>query len=232
MSEPGGAARPRRRLPDDLLYIVGVTGGTGAGKSTFVSCLAAAGPAVILDADRAGHEVLADPEIAAALARGFGADILARDGHVDRARLGPRAFASREALERLNAIVHPPLLARLRRDLDSVARSGHAGLVVLDAALLVEWDLGEWCDRVVAVTADPALQVARLVADRGLSPDEAERRIALQLPEAARVGYADDVLVNRGDRKEFDVAAGRLAREIHDAARAALPARRSGASDR
>jgi len=215
----------RRAHPHDRLYVVGVTGGVASGKSTFVRVLQERAPCVVLEADRLGHAVLADPRVAQALARAFGADVLDGAGAVLRPVLGPRAFATPDRLAALNAIVHPPLLALAQKELATHAASGFEGLCALDAALLVEWDAGSWCDRVVAVLADPARQVEFLVARAGLSTDDAERRIALQLPNAARAAYADDVLENDGDLEAFEACARTLADALLARSRAELAAR-------
>ena len=195
--------RPRRPAGDDGAYVVGVTGGVASGKTTFVDLLAAAGGARVIDADRLGHAILRRGDVARELAAAFGADVLDAQGAVQREVLGPRAFATPEALVSLNAIVHPPLIAELDRILAAYTRTAFAGLVILDAALLVEWDGGDRCDEVVAVIARPETQVARLVRDRGRTPDEARAIVARQLPAAVRAAYADVVIENDGTHEEF-----------------------------
>ena len=201
----------RRTNPSDGLYVVGVTGGIASGKSTFVTSLAATMPAIVIDADRAGHDVLERPEIARALAGAFGDDVLDAQGKVQRGVLGPRAFSTPERLATLNRIVQEPLTDAIERRMQEQAGQGFTGLLVLDAALLVEWDKGAWCDLVVAGT--------------GLSRAEAERRIAAQLPDGARAAYADLVIENQGTLEEFERACEAAAQAIQGRARAALAAR-------
>ena len=215
----------RRSAPTDGLYIVGVTGGIATGKSTLVAILARGGPSVVVDADALGHAVLLRPDVAQALAAEFGEEILDASGSVQRKVLGPRAFASDERLAALNRIVHPPLFDLVHETIDGCARGGWTGMVVFDAALLVEWDAGAWCDRVVAVLADPEFQAARLAARSGIAQDEARRRIARQLPNASRAAYADDVVPNDGTPLEFAQAAEALSARLWDEARAVLAAR-------
>ena len=214
----------RRAAPADGLYVVGVTGGIASGKSTFVRILAEAMPAVVIDADRLGHGVLDRPEIRAQLARAFGDDVLGEGGAVRREVLGPRAFATPERLATLNRIVQGPLTAAVERELARLAED-RTGLAILDAALLVEWDKGSWCDLVIAVTADPRVRIDRLVARTGLARDEAERRVDAQLPDGARAAYADLVLENAGTLAAFEDAARALAHAVAERARAALAAR-------
>ena len=206
--------KARRPPGDDGTYVVGVTGGVASGKSTFVELLAAEGAARVIDADRLGHAILRRGEVARALAHAFGDDVLDAQGAVRREVLGPRAFVTPEALARLNSIVHPPLVAELDLILGAYARTPYSGLVILDAALLVEWDGGDRCDEVVAVLATPETQVARLMRDRGRSEEEAQAIVERQLPAAMRAAYADVVLENDGTREEFLAKACALAGEI------------------
>lgn len=209
-------AGPRRRRDGhDGLYVVGLTGGLGAGKTSVARVLVEGG-ARLVDADRLGHQVLEDPRVRAELAGAFGREVLGPDGRVRKDELGRRAFASAESLRRLNAISHPRLLTLLRAALQGFAAAGVRGLVVLEAALLVEWDLGAWCDEVVVVTAPREVRAARAGASRNLSAEEVEARLSAQLPEEIRVGYADRVLVNDGSP---EILAERV-RDLGDALRA------------
>jgi len=214
----------RRAAPQDGLYIVGVTGGIASGKSTFVRHLAAAMPSVVVDADRLGHGVLDLPGIAPQLVGAFGEDVLDAEGKVQRGVLGPRAFATPERLATLNRIVQGPLTDAVERELARLSRE-FRGLAILDAALLVEWDKGSWCDYVVAVAADPRVRVERLAVRTGLVRAEAERRVDAQLPDGARAAYADAVLENAGTLAEFEAASRRCAQAIAARASAALAAR-------
>ncbi len=215
----------RRDHPADGLYIVGVTGGIASGKSTLVPLLLAAFPSVLVDADRLGHAVLEQPEVARALAAEFGADALDDRGRVIRGVVGARAFAGPARLEALDAITRPPLLALVESTIEAHAARGFVGLLVLDAALLVEWDKGAWCDRVVCVVADPAVRARRLGARTGLDPAAAAQRIAAQLPDAARAARADETITNEGSLDDFRARGAALAARVAALARATLAAR-------
>lgn len=186
-----------RRLSGDRL-VVGIGGNTGSGKSTVAGELRRYG-AKIIDADLMGWALLRrnTPEYRK-LVRAFGRDILTRGGQVDRRALGVKAFASKASLRRLNAIVHPPLIARVRREL---ARS-KKGLVILDAALLFTVGLDKEMDVAILVTAPERLKVRRLV-EQGLDPAEAKRRLKLQEPDAKVWRRAGFVLENRGSLAEL-----------------------------
>jgi dephospho-CoA kinase len=215
----------RREHPADGLYIVGVTGGIASGKSTLVPRLAAALPSVVVNADRIGHAVLERPEVQRALAAEFGTDVLDPAGRVRRDVVGARAFASPESIAALDRITRPPLLGLVEEAMRGAAAGGFVGLLVLDAALLVEWDRGEWCDRVIAVASDPRLRARRLTLRTGMAAELAEQRIAAQLPDAARAAYADDTIANDGTLAEFEARADELAARTAGRARAALAAR-------
>lgn len=191
------------------MLVVGLTGGIATGKSTVARMLRARG-AVVLDADALVHELQAPgTEVYRAILDAFGPDILAPDGTLDRQKLGARIFADPEARRRLEAIVHPPVMAELRRRVEALRRDGGTRLCVVEAALLVEEGRRGIVDRVVVVTAPEAEQVARLRAKTGLGEEEAWRRVRAQLPAAAKARRADYVLVNDGDlaRLARDVAA-------------------------
>jgi dephospho-CoA kinase len=108
-------------------------------------------------------------------------------------------------------------LSRVRDDLESLAAEGFRGLVVLEAALLVEWDLGSWCDEVVVVTAPIAERRRRAQAALGLPEAEIDARLARQLPEEERVRYADRVLANDGSMETLTERAAALAGSLREA---------------
>lgn len=175
---------------------VAVTGGIGAGKST-VSRLLEGHGATVVDADAIAREVVAPgtPGLAA-VAGAFGPSVLTADGALDRAALGAVVFADPDARRRLEAITHP-LVQEL-----SAARLGAvpAGEVaVYDVPLLAEAGGRRGFDVVVVVQAPAEVRVTRLVA-RGLTAEDARRRIAVQSSDAERAALADVVVDNDGDR--------------------------------
>jgi len=214
------ADRPRRAPAHDGLFIVGLVGRTGSGKSTAARALAADGAAVI-EADLVGHEVTdRDPEVRAALEREYGGDVYLPDGRLDRARVAARVFADPDARARLDGLVHPRLTARVAERLEALRASGFRGVVVLDAALLLEWGYERACDAVIAVAAPEREQVLRLARLRGWSGDEARTRLAAQRSEADFRRAADVTLENAGTPEEL-AAAARAAVARLRAARAA-----------
>lgn len=199
-----------------IMLSVGLTGNIASGKSMVAAQLESLG-ALVIDADRIGHELIGPGGAAVDDVRSaFGAGVIAPDGGVDRAALGPVVFADPDARARLNAIVHPRLIAEIRGRLEGMAaaesREDWEGgplvpmIAVVDAALIFELDMAADFDVVVVVTAPEALRVERLVA-KGLSADEARRRMDSQWPEAEKVRRATHVIVNDGppDRLAADV---------------------------
>jgi dephospho-CoA kinase len=187
--------------------VVGIVGPAGSGKSTLARALA--GPRTrVLDADHFGHEITdGDPRVRAALSAEYGDSVYRADGTLDRARVGAHVFSDPAALARLNALVHPRIVERLRA---GIATAAGLDTVVVDAALLLDWGFERECDAIVAVVAPRAQQIARLYRARGWSEDEAVRRLSTARSNDAFEALADDVVVNDAD----EAAA---VRALHDA---------------
>ncbi|MEJ5915536.1 dephospho-CoA kinase [Pseudokineococcus sp. 1T1Z-3] len=175
---------------------VGLTGGTGAGKSTAARRLAELG-AVVVDADALAREVLAvgTPGLAAVVAE-FGDDVLAPDGSLDRPALGRVVFGDAGRRRALEAITHP--LVRERREA-LVAAAPVDAVVVDDIPLLVESGRAAHWPLVVVVDAPLDVRVARLVATRGMAEEDARSRAAAQASDEERRAAADVLLDNAGD---------------------------------
>jgi len=151
----------------------------------------------IIDADALVHKLLrAGTEETRQVAERFGSDILDADGAVNRRRLGKQIFADTGARLDLNEILHPAV----RREEEKLkAAMDHGGIVVTDAALLVETGRYKIYDRLVVVTCDPDLRLARLLArDQGLTTEDAHRRIAAQAPVKEKIALADYIIETSG----------------------------------
>ncbi len=190
-----------RELPRRFL-LVGLTGGIASGKSTVSRQLADLGCHVI-DADVLAREVVAPGEPALqAIAEAFGREVLRPDGSLDRSRLGVTVFADAAKRKHLEGILHPAIQARRQAALAELAVRGYDGLVVQDAALLIEVGGAAHVDRLVVVYADPAVQRERLMRRDGLNAAEAERRLASQMPLAEKVRLAHYVIDNSDSPEE------------------------------
>ncbi len=186
-----------RKLSQERL-LVGIGGNMGSGKSTVASELKRYG-AKIIAADEMGWSVLAKGTTEyRRLVKTFGRAILTKAGNIDRRALGKLAFASKTSLAKLNAIVHPALLERVRKEINR----NRKGLVVVDAALLFVWGLDKEVDVAILVTAADRLKTKRLV-DAGMKEEDVVARLKLQPPDAKIWRRADFVLENKGSFAEL-----------------------------
>jgi dephospho-CoA kinase len=204
----------------DGMFLVGLVGQAGSGKTTVAQTLGRDG-AVVIDADSLGHEVVnLDPQVRAALIEEYGADIYGPRG-LDRRRVAERVFTDPEALARLNRLVHPRIVERIRVRLGELAASGYRGNVVLDAALLLDWGIARECDAVIAVIAPRTAQLERLAAQRGWNEQDATRVLESQRSTQALRDAADAVLDNDGNAEDLE----REARQLLERLRGAGPGR-------
>jgi dephospho-CoA kinase len=184
--------------------LVGLTGGIATGKSTVSAMFAHLG-ARIIDADLLAREVVAPGQRAhAEIVQAFGPEVLQDDGYLDRKRLGAIIFADADKRKRLEQITHPAIRARQQRILSVYEEEAFEGVVIWDAALLLESGSATGMDRVVVVFADPATELSRLMARDGLGEEEARRRIASQMPVAEKAKLAEYVIDNSGSRAETE----------------------------
>jgi dephospho-CoA kinase len=188
-----------------VVYQIGLTGGIASGKSVVASRLAERG-AFVIDADRLARDVVA-PDTAglAAIAKRFGAGVIAADGSLDRPALGAIVFSDEEARLALNDITHPAIAA-LRLELVRKARAADEYVVIVNDIPLLAEGLREGqptgYDLVVVVSAAENTRIARMVELRGLSADEARRRISSQATEEQRLAIADVVIDSNGSLDE------------------------------
>ena len=175
---------------------VGITGITGAGKSTLAQLFAERGYAII-DADKIARTITNEKAVLCALADTFGQDILQEDGSLDRKKLGEKAFSSKENTEKLNNITHPAILSRIRSDAENCKRIGTNA--ILDVPLLFETGLDEICDHTVYITADEQVRIERLVKRDGLSEDAIRQRMAARKDEQYFIEKSDTVIINNPD---------------------------------
>jgi len=179
-------------------YLIGLTGNIACGKSTVLRELRRLGAAT-LDADLVAHQVMQPGTPAhAAIARAFGLGVLGPSGEIDRPALGATVFDDPTALARLEAIVHPAVLAHTWEWLAGVT----AEVAVIDAIKLIEAGMADRCDEVWVVTCPEGEQVRRLMEYRGLSHEEALLRIRAQPPQAEKVARADVVIDNSGQPEQ------------------------------
>lgn len=195
------------------MYVVGLTGGIGSGKSTFAALLAERG-AEVIDADELGRAAL-EPGRPAwnQVIETFGDDIRVAGGmDIDRKRLAQIVFNDPPKLAALNAIVHPEILRGIADTLDSLR--GTDEIVVLDAALVVELGLDTGCNALIVVIARPKSRREWLVHQRGMRIEDVEARMSAQASEEELLAKADIVVRNDGTLGDLEKEAQRVWGEL------------------
>jgi len=190
---------------------VGLTGGIGSGKSEVLKRLKAHG-ATVVDADLAARRVV-EPGTDGydAVVKEFGSEVVGPDGALDRAKLGAVVFADPERLAALNGIVHPRVGALMAEWADAAPRGG---IVVYDIPLLVEGGADRGYAAVIVVDADEEVRYARLLANRGMSREDAAARMAAQASRQDRLAAADYVIANNGSLEDLDQETDRVWSEL------------------
>ncbi|MEI6561227.1 MAG: dephospho-CoA kinase [Verrucomicrobiota bacterium] len=192
------------------MAVIGITGGVASGKSSLTSRLAPRLAAKVFDADAAARDLVEnDAEAQRQIAERFGAQILEADGRVNRVRLREVVFGDAEKRRALEAILHPLIRARWAAQAQAARRNGEWLLV--DIPLLYETGAEAECDAVVVVACSPETQRERIVLQRRLSPEMAEKMIASQTSLASKAARADYVLWNDAPRARLEEQAELLA---------------------
>jgi len=194
--------------------VLGIVGGLAGGKSTVAGMLAKRG-AHVIDADRMGHRMLERPEVITALVQEFGDDILDSEGRVSRTKLGTLAFGDPRAVERLNCIVHPPIIQDIQEQLQRLEERGDVPLIVLDAPLLMETDLHrKMCDALLFVDTPEPLRRARAAANRQMDAAQFARRQRSQIPPDVKRENSDYQIRNSETLEELEEQVERLWPEL------------------
>ena len=180
--------------------ILGLTGGIAAGKSTVSLLLREAGCAIV-DADGISRSITEKGAPGyEAVRRTFGPSFFA-GGVLDRRKLAKSAFASPERTKKLNDVLHPLILAEMRRQIEEY-QAQNAGIIVLDVPLLLESGLVPWCDRVAVVTCEKETRIRRAMARNNETREAVEARILRQTSDEEREKIADYLIKNDGTEQE------------------------------
>lgn len=211
------------------MFLVGLTGGIGSGKSTVADRFRARGWHVI-DADAVAREIVEPGEPAlVALAERFGEHILREDGSLDRQALARVAFVDDASRTDLDRLTHPRITARIAERLAVLAgeEPGPDPLIaVVDHPLLIETGQVARFDEVVVVLADEEVRLERLVEQRGLDAEDVRARMRAQATDERRRAAATYLVVNEGTRAALETAVDEVADRIDEAARDARGADR------
>lgn len=191
--------------------LIGVTGQIGAGKSEVARILEGCGGYVI-SADRIGRDVVRNnPKVLRGLVSAFGCGILTPKGNLGRRRLALIAFSKRGGKEKLDAIIHPPLLRELERQVKEA--SGNIHLVVIDAALLVDWGWQRKVDYTILVHAGRAIRIRRLL-HKGYKLIDIEGRMESQLKYEVLRKQADIVIMNNKSLEALRVRVTKIVEKL------------------
>ncbi|MBM3244395.1 MAG: dephospho-CoA kinase [Candidatus Omnitrophica bacterium] len=184
----------------DKKIIIGVTGGFGTGKTSVSRALKRFG-AFIVDADKIAHELI-QPHGAAwkKVVKTFGPGILDKNNGIDRAKLARIVFNSKQKLRKLNEIIHPKVISRIKKEINS----SPCRVVVLDAPLLLEAGLKGMVCKLIVVKCSRKKQIERLKQKRGFNNKQIRARISVQAPISGKVRLADFVIDNNGTQRETE----------------------------
>ncbi|MFC1864721.1 dephospho-CoA kinase [Chloroflexota bacterium] len=197
-----------------MMTVIGLTGGIGSGKSTVTQCMAELG-AVIIDADKVGHEAFKpNTEAWHDVVATFGRQILTPSGEVDRKKLGEIVFRTPEALSRLNQIMHPRMYDMMKSQIEEYRRQG-VDVVVLEAAILIEANWTSLVNEVWVTVAPETAVIERVKKQRGLEEEQTLARIRSQLSVEERIKHADVVINNDGELDEMKTKIKELWEKLH-----------------
>jgi len=192
------------------LKIIGITGGTGSGKSIVSRILRDLG-AGIINADKIAREVVSKGGKALEeLVQYFGSEILGSGGELDRKKLAEIVFNNFEKLEVLNSITHKYIIERIINSVNEAKGDNKAGITVIDAPIPIEHGFKDQADEIWVVTADRDLRIKRIMERDALTLEEALSRINSQFKDEDYLKIADEVLVNNGSIEELEKEVARL----------------------
>jgi dephospho-CoA kinase len=196
------------------VFLIGLTGGIASGKSTVAKLLASYG-AEIIDADQVARDVVAPGSAGLSeVIKEFGSEVLMESGELDRVVLGRIVFEEPSKRKRLEEILHPLIKQRTNQLLAQAS----SPVVVYAVPLLVEANVDYPFDMILTVEAGVANQIERMVRSRGLSEEEAMKRISAQASESARRERADMVIDSSGSREQLEKQIALLWPKIEQAA--------------
>ena len=188
-------------------YVIGLTGTIASGKSTTAKYLEKVYQIPRIDADLAAREVV--EELKYQLAEEFGQEILV-DGQLSRPKLGSIVFADGEKLKKLNAITHPATCRKIQKWIEDQ----EAKVVMVEAIELLRSELKDMVDTVWVVYASPQIRVERMMQERGLSEEEARKRVASQWDDATYQAQANEVLDGSHDTRYLYEQCDRLIKDL------------------
>lgn len=199
-----GKGTPQNGASPTNTMIIGVTGTLASGKSTVAKAIATAKNGKLLDADKIAHSVLdKNKEVYRQIVSFFGKQILNEKGKINRKRLADAVFSDRKKLKIICNIIHPEVISEIKKSTKSAVTRDKNEFVVIDAPLLIEAGLADFCDLIIVVTASISNILNRVRKHGGLNKKGALKRIRAQMPILEKKKYADYIISNDGPIKEL-----------------------------
>lgn len=181
---------------------IGLTGGYGSGKSLVADQLEQLG-AARMDADRIVHDLIDnDDEVRSRIIHAFGHECVDAFGNVVRKKLAQIVFTDRKKIERLNSIIHPPVLKVIRNEFSRYAKQGTRPAAVAEVPLLIETGTLDLYDIIIVVTCDYEKRVERFIQKGGVAQENFDSRERFQMNLSDKIKYADYVVNNNGSKEE------------------------------
>lgn len=193
----------KRNNEEITMQVIGLSGGTGTGKSLVCEYLIAHG-AYIIDTDKIGHDIILKGEPAyGEIVAYYGDGILDEEGNIVRKRLGAIVFSDKKKLEFLNHCTHKYILEEIKRLIQNEKEKGIAKYVVIDAPVLFEAGADKVCDTIWIVTADLPVRIQRIMKRDGIDYDMALARISNQKSPEEYAKLADVLIKNNGNKEDL-----------------------------
>lgn len=186
------------------MVVIGLTGNIGSGKTTVSRILQEEMGCVCLNADLIGR-LVAEPggEAYAELTAAFGGEYFLADGSLNRPKMAELVFNDKQALNKLDGIIHPAVYRHLQREIAAIRQRDPKQVVIVEAALLIEADYLDLLDELWLVWADDEVRLPRVMTRDGLTREQALSRMRNQLPQAEKAKYAKYILHNNSDEKKL-----------------------------
>ena len=183
--------------------VVGITGGTGCGKTVVMEILKEHFNAGLIIADLIGHELMSPGGMNyREIVKAFGEDILDEEGNINRPKLSKIVFSDKEKLEVLNQISHPNIEKAVVARLEEMQKDENISFIALEAALLIECGYLKYLDELWYVYANEETRIQRLMAGRGYTEEKSRSVMKNQLKEEEYLRNSDRVIDNSGSQEE------------------------------
>ena len=183
--------------------VIGITGGTGCGKTVVMNILKERFNGGLIIADLIGHELMAPGGANyKEIVKVFGEDILDEDGKINRPRLSKIVFSDKEKLEMLNQISHPNIEKAVVARLEEMQKDESISFIALEAALLIECGYMKYLDELWYVYADEETRIRRLIAGRGYSEEKSRSVMKNQLKEEEYLRHSNRLIDNSGSEED------------------------------